>query len=178
MRDFPKSMIDASKEDGFWPAAEKLLNVTTTDKIKDGIYSEMQKAIDELLGKNLGHIRTADSVKPAPMAIGPKSQTSIMRFNKFSVPGPLIALHERQRKLAETGEGQPLELMINCTVSGLKKDDEGVVRAIGTSRGVLSWTDDDTKIVLCAGVSCLDTTFIIVVRTKTLKILTFITGRS
>jgi L-2-hydroxyglutarate oxidase LhgO len=111
------------------------------------------------------------------MAVGPKSQTSTMRFNKFSVPGPLIALHERQRKLAETGEGQPLELMINCTVSGLKKDDEGVVRAIETSRGVLSWTDDDTKIVLCAGVSCLEIIPIIVVK-KTLKILTSISGRS
>lgn len=172
MRDFPKSMIDASKEDGFWHAAEKLLNVIPADKIRDGIYCEMQNAIDDLLGKRLGQIPTADSVEPAPLAVGPKSPTSIMRFNKFSVPGPLIALHERQCKLAETGQGRPLELMINCTVSGLKTDEGGVVRAIETSRGVLSWTDDDTKVVLCAGVSYLDTTPI-----KN-KILTSITGRS
>ncbi|PON21544.1 hypothetical protein TGAM01_v209575 [Trichoderma gamsii] len=151
MRDFPKSMIDASKEDGFWHSAEKLLNVISADKIRDGIYCEMQNAIDDLLGKRLGQIPTADSVGPAPLAVGPKSPTSIMRFNKFSVPGPLIALHESQRKLAETEQGRPLELMINCTVSGLKKDEGGVVRAIETSRGVLSWTDDDTKVVLCAG---------------------------
>ncbi|KAL7926943.1 hypothetical protein ACQKWADRAFT_93541 [Trichoderma austrokoningii] len=152
MRDFPKSMIDASKEEGFWHAAEKLLNVIPADKIRDGIYSEMQNAIDGLLEKNLGQIPSADSVGPAPLAVGPKSQTSTMRFNKFSVPGPLLALQERQSKLAEKGEGRRLELMINCTVTGLKKDEEGgVVRAIETSRGVLSWTDDDTKVVLCAG---------------------------
>ncbi|KAL7932071.1 hypothetical protein V8C35DRAFT_323306 [Trichoderma chlorosporum] len=148
MRDFPKSMIDASKKEGFWPAAEKLLNVISADKIRDGIYGEMQKAIDDLLEKKLDQIPTADSVGPAPMAVGPKSDTSTMRFNKFSTPGPLLALQERQRKLAQTGEGRPLELMINCTVSGLQKDDVGgVVRAIETNRGVLSWTDDDTKLV-------------------------------
>ncbi|PNP54753.1 hypothetical protein THARTR1_04958 [Trichoderma harzianum] len=119
MRDFPKSMIDASKQDGFWHAAEKLLNVIPADKIRDGIYCEMQNAIDDLLKKRLGKIPTADSVEPAPLAVGPKSHTSTLRFNKFSVPGPLIGLHERQRKLAETGEGRPLELMINCTVTGL-----------------------------------------------------------
>ncbi|KAL7912252.1 hypothetical protein GGI35DRAFT_492193 [Trichoderma velutinum] len=135
MRDFPKSMIDASKEDGFWHDAEKLLN----------------DAIDDLLKKRLGQIPTADSVEAAPLAVGPKSRTSTLRFNKFSVPGPLIALHESQRKLAEKGGGAPLELMINCTVTGLKKDDGGVVRAIETSRGVLAWTDDDTKVVLCGG---------------------------
>ncbi|KAM0449381.1 hypothetical protein ACHAO4_007728 [Trichoderma viride] len=152
MRDFPKSMIDASHEDGFWDAAEKLLNVIRADKIRDGIYSEMQNAIDDLLRKTIGQIPTADSVAPAHLAVGPKSKTSTLRFNKFSVPGPLLALQERQRKLAETGEGRRLELMINCTVAGLKKDDVGgVVRAIETNRGVLSWTDDDTKVVLCAG---------------------------
>lgn len=164
-------MIDASNEDGFWHAAEKLLNVIPADKIRDGIYCEMQKAIDDLLRKGLGQIPTADSVEPAPLAVGTKSHTSIMRFNKFSVPGPLLALHESQRKLAETGEGRPLELMINCTVTGLKKDDVGgVVRAIETNRGVLSWTDDDTKVVLCAGVSCLDTTPIIVVKKQDIDI--------
>jgi hypothetical protein len=167
MRDFPKSMIDASNERDFWPAAEKLLNVIPTDKIRDGIYGGMQNAIDDLLEKRLGQIHNADSVGPAPLAVGPKSQTSTLRFNKFSVPGPLLALQERQRKLAESGEGQRLELMINCVVSGLKKDDEdGVVRAIETNRGVLSWTDDDTKVVLCAGVSCLDTSIILVKETR------------
>ncbi|UKZ79094.1 hypothetical protein TrVFT333_006844 [Trichoderma virens FT-333] len=152
MRDFPKSMIDASHEEGFWHSAEKLLNVIPADKIRDDIYCEMQKAIDDLLKKRLSQIPTADTVVPAPLAVGPKSHTSTMRFNKFSVPGPLIALHESQRKRAEAGEGRPLELMINCTVTGLKKDEVGgVVRAIETSRGVLSWTDDDTKVVLCAG---------------------------
>ncbi|KAF3076702.1 hypothetical protein CFAM422_001041 [Trichoderma lentiforme] len=135
MRDFPKSMIDATKKDGFWSAAEKLLN----------------NAIDGLLKKRLGQIPTADSVEPAPLAVGPKSRTSTLRFNKFSVPGPLVALHESQRKLAEKGEGRPLELMINCTVTGLKADEGGVVRAIETNRGLLSWTDDNTKVVLCAG---------------------------
>ncbi|KAK4060474.1 uncharacterized protein Triagg1_10744 [Trichoderma aggressivum f. europaeum] len=116
MREFPNSMIDASKQD-----------------------------------EETSQIPSADSVEPAPLAVGPKSHTSTLRFNKFSVAGPLIGLHEKQRKLAEKGEGRPLELMINCTVTGLQKNDKGVARAIETNRGLLSWTNDDIKVVLCAG---------------------------
>ncbi|KAI0844297.1 hypothetical protein F5Y00DRAFT_266685 [Daldinia vernicosa] len=151
MRDFPEELIKTTEEKDFWYSAKKLLNVTPATKIDDRVFSGLQEAIDKILQKELSKIPTADSVESAPLAVGPRARTSLMRFNKFSVPGPLLAQYENQRVLAEKEKGMPLELMINCTATGLKKDDDGVVRAIETSRGVLSWTDDDTKVVLCAG---------------------------
>lgn len=153
MRDFPASMTTRAGKDSFWDSAKDLLHVIPASKIDDRIFSGLQKAIDKVLRDNLKNIPTADSVESAPLAVGPRSITSLMRFNKFSVPGPLLALYEQQRRLAKEGNGSPLQLMINCPVVGMKKDDDGMVRAIETSRGALSWTNDDTKVILCAGVS-------------------------
>lgn len=152
MRGFPDSMKATAETREFWKSAKKLLHVKEAGKIDDGIFGSLQQAVDKVLKDNLQDIPTADSVESAPLAVGARSPTSLMRFNKFSVPGPLLALYEEQRKLTERGEGQPLQLMLNCVVTGLNEGDDGVVRAIETSRGTLSWPEDDTKIVLCAGV--------------------------
>jgi len=44
-----------------------------------------------------------------------------------------------------------LELMVNCTVSMLDKGDDGVVRVVETNQGALSWPDESTRVILCAG---------------------------
>jgi hypothetical protein len=152
MRGFPDSMKRTAETEEFWESAKKLLHVKEAGKIDDGIFGSLQRAVDEVLHKNLNKIHTADSVKTASLAVGSRSPTSLMRFNKFSVPGPLLALYEEQRRLTERDKGQPLQLMLNCLVTGLTEGDDGVVRAIKTSRGTISWPDDDTKIVLCSGV--------------------------
>jgi len=151
MRGFPDSMKKTAGTKEFWKGAKKHLHVQEASKIDDGIFGSLQQAIDKVLRDQLKEIPTADSVESAPLAVGARSPISLMRFNKFSVPGPLLALYEEQRNVTERGEGQPLQLMLNCVVTGLKEGDDGVVRAIETNRGTISWPEDDTKVVLCAG---------------------------
>ncbi|KAF2971292.1 hypothetical protein GQX73_g2242 [Xylaria multiplex] len=151
MRDFPESMLNAAKEQEFWDEAETLLNVVSADNIDNGIFAGLQEFIDKRLQANLSKIPSARNAEPALLAVGRSSPTSILRFNKFSVPGPMLEINERQRKLALQNKGSPLELMTNCTVTKMGKDDDGVVRYLETNRGVLSWASSDTKVILCAG---------------------------
>jgi hypothetical protein len=153
MRNFPHSMIQTTNSPIFWPAAKELLHVTRAADIDDTIFSGLQTRIDSILKRDLQKIPSAETVESAPLAVGRQSPTSTLRFNKFSVPGPLLGLCEEQRILAQEGKGSPLELMVNCTVTNMDKGDDGVVRVIETNRGVLSWVDENTKIILCAGVS-------------------------
>ncbi len=142
---------DASHEK-FWKEAKDLLNVTYADQIDDGIFGSLQTAIDAILKDSIGRIPTVDYAEPAPLAVGRSSPTSTLRFNKFSVPGPLLGILEQQRKLAKANEGAPLEIMVDCVAKTMAKgDDDDFVRVIETSKGTLSWTGNKTKIILCAG---------------------------
>jgi hypothetical protein len=125
--------------------------VTSAAEIGDPTYRGLQTVIDTVLKRDLNKIPSADSTEPAPLAVGRESSRSTLHFNKFSVPGPLLGLCEKQRKLA--GTGSPLELMVNCTVTNMQKGDDDYVRILETNKGVLSWMDEKTKIILCAGVS-------------------------
>ncbi|OXV07770.1 hypothetical protein Egran_04466 [Elaphomyces granulatus] len=151
MRKFPESMINTTKSPGFWDTAKGLLRVTSAAEIGDPTYRGLQTVIDTVLKRDLNKIPSADSTEPAPLAVGRESSRSTLHFNKFSVPGPLLGLCEKQRKLAMAGTGSPLELMVNCTVTNMQKGDDDYVRILETNQGVLSWMDEKTKIILCAG---------------------------
>lgn len=152
MRDFPASMKKTSEQPTFWKEAKKLLNVTPASEIDDGVFGSLQTAIDAILKDSIGNIPTADYVESAPLAVGRQSPTSRLRFNKFSVPGPLLGILERQRQLAKNDKGAPLEIMVDCVAKNMiKGDDDNIVRVIETSKGTLSWTGNKTKIILCAG---------------------------
>ncbi|KAF5855028.1 hypothetical protein ETB97_010270 [Aspergillus alliaceus] len=151
MREFPRSMIETTTHPIFWELAEKLLHVTSASDIDDTIFANLQFAIDKNLQMNLDKIPSADSAESAKLAVGRGSPTSTLRFSKWSVPGPLLALVETQRKLAGNEEGAPLEVMLNCTVNKMNLDSDGTVRFVDTNRGLLSWVDDKTKIILCGG---------------------------
>ncbi|KAI6755989.1 hypothetical protein HG530_011725 [Fusarium avenaceum] len=152
MRDFPKAMIKTAKRDEFWKDAKKLLNVTTANQIQDGIFGSLQTAIDKILHDSVGNIPTANTAESAPLAVGRQSPSSTLRFNKFSVPGPLLAIVENQRQLAKGKKGAPLEIVVDCAVKSMEKgDDDDFVRVIETSKGTLSWTGKKTRIILCAG---------------------------
>jgi hypothetical protein len=153
MRAFPESMTGTTETPEFWPTAKQLLHVTRAEKIDDPIFAGLQKAIDAVLKKDLKKIPSAQSVESAPLAVGRESPKSTLHFHKFSVPGPLLGLCEKQRGLALEEKGAPLELMVNCAVTGMEKGDDGFVRIVETSKGVLSWVDENTKIILCAGVT-------------------------
>lgn len=154
MRDFPESMIKTAEEDSFWEEAKKLLNVTTANQIQDGIFGSLQTAIDNILAHSVKNIPTADTVESAPLAVGRQSPSSTLRFNKFSVPGPLLGILEKQRQRAKANanEASPLEIMVDCTVKNMiKGDDDDYVRVVETSKGALSWTGNKTRIILCTG---------------------------
>ncbi|KAH7232309.1 FAD/NAD(P)-binding domain-containing protein [Fusarium redolens] len=152
MRDFPKAMKETAKKQKFWKEAKELLNVTRANQINDGIFGSLQTAIDNILKDSVHKIPTADYAETAPLAVGRRSPTSILRFNKFSVPGPLLGILEQQRQLAKANKGAPLEITVDCAVKNMVKgDDDNFVRVIETSKGTLSWTGNKTKIILCAG---------------------------
>ncbi|KAK4159540.1 hypothetical protein QBC43DRAFT_381827 [Cladorrhinum sp. PSN259] len=152
MRDFPESMKETASHKGFWKEAKELLNVTPASEIKDGVFGDLQTAIDCILKERVRKIPTAEYAESAPLAVGRRSPTSTLRFNKFSVPGPLLGILERQRQLAKANKGAPLEIMVDCAVQGMAKgDDDDFVRVIQTSKGTLSWTGNKTRIILCSG---------------------------
>ncbi|VUC22981.1 unnamed protein product [Clonostachys rosea] len=151
MRDFPKALIAATQEDIFWPEANRLLHVTGTDELDNSIFAGLQDQVDSRLEKRIKDIPTATHSGPARLAVGRSSPTSTLRFNKFSTPGPLLKIYEDQKVKEKNGEGAALDIMLNCVVEKLHADEEGRVRSVKTSKGVISLPTDETSIVLCAG---------------------------
>ena len=151
MRDFPNTLIDATKESIFWEEAKRLLHVTGADKIGDPIYSGLQYEIDQRLKTRLQHVKTAEYSEPAQLAVGRGSPTSILRFNKFSTPAPLLNIYEKQKSQKDAAD---LDILLNCTVKKLGPvDKNGHTHSIETTRGTITWQGDKTKVILCAGVS-------------------------
>ncbi|KAF9630228.1 2-keto-gluconate dehydrogenase [Lasiodiplodia theobromae] len=150
MRGFPESMIKATQEAIFWPEAKRLLNVTSASDVDDTIFAGLQDVIDERLREPGDRIPTATVSEPAQLSVGRRSPTSTLRFNKFSVPGPLLRIKEEQAAKEKEGTGARLDIALGCVVEKLRADD-GMVRSIETSLGPISWANDNTKVVLCAG---------------------------
>lgn len=99
-------------------------------------------------------VTTSTYSESARISVGRTSPTSTLRFNEFSIPGPLLNIFERQRLLAKKKplHGSPLEIASNFVVTRLARGDDGVVRSIETTRGTISYPSGDTKIILSAGV--------------------------
>ncbi|KAI9734347.1 MAG: hypothetical protein M1834_002453 [Cirrosporium novae-zelandiae] len=94
MRDFPESMKNTTKDPVFWKRAKELLNVTGAADIDDTIFAGLQEKIDQRLGLPVKAIPSANISEAAQLAVGRRSPTSTLRFNKFSVPGPLLGVVE------------------------------------------------------------------------------------
>ncbi|THG95684.1 hypothetical protein EW026_g6015 [Hermanssonia centrifuga] len=155
MRGFPDSMKRTTQSEDFWKDCKDLLHVTPADQISNQIFGELQKDIDQKLTKalNANRIHTADTTEAAPLAVGKTSPTSQLAFNKFSTPGALLDIYERQRKLTKANKGRPLMIATDCIVQRFQTDEnEGhVVRVLETSRGALCFPDGRTNIILAAG---------------------------
>jgi len=96
-------------------------------------------------------VPTADFSEPAQMAVGRNNPTSTLRFNKFSTPGPLLGRNNKQRDLCGEGKGARLLIRLNATVARLKDCGDGYVRGIQTNDKILEWSNEKTKVILCAG---------------------------
>lgn len=156
MRSYPESMVATAETPGFFEKGRMLLHVTPANKISDEVFGELQGDIDESLKRGLdaGKISTAKIAEPAPLAVGRTTPTSTLAFNKFSTPGPLLAIQERQTKLASLGKGSPLMIAVDCVVKRFHTDeDEGhAVTVLETSRGDLCFPNGKTNVILAVGV--------------------------
>ena len=154
MRGFPKSMLDTAAKPGFWEAAKELLHVTPANKINDKVFAELQNDIDAKLQASIPNISSATYAEPGPLAVGRTTPTSTLSFIKFSTPGPLLALQEKQRQLAKHGKGSPLMIATDVVAQSflVDPDEDHVVNVLKTSRGDLCFPEGKTNVILATGV--------------------------
>ncbi|KIY72082.1 hypothetical protein CYLTODRAFT_368212 [Cylindrobasidium torrendii FP15055 ss-10] len=167
MRDFPQSLKDKASKDEFWVRCEKLLGVTPANEIGDPCFGQkLQQILQTKLdvAVEAGSIPTATRTTNAPLAVGRKrSVPNTIAFDKFSTPGPLLAIYERQRRLAKENRGHPLMIATDTVVERFELDppmDEVPPSAqdsprspivLHTSRGALCFPKKSTNIILAAG---------------------------
>jgi hypothetical protein len=146
-------MVATANDEKFWREAQDLLHVTRADQINDKVFGNLQKNIDKQLETHLSEIHSAKYVEPASLAVGKTTPTSTLSFVKFSTPGPLFALQEKQRKLANNGEGSPLLIATDVVVQRFLTDPdaENKVNVLQTSRGNLCFPNGTTNVILAAG---------------------------
>ncbi|MFT3856712.1 MAG: GMC oxidoreductase [Aquabacterium sp.] len=149
MRDWPQELVDVTLKPGFWERARSFLNVTTMDKVHDGVYGNLQEQLGIHLRENFRRfVPSAQNAYAAPIAVAnPGWQT--VRFYKFSTVGTLLGLHNAQKLLADEGNGAPLPIVDHCIVDRLIHDERGTVTALSTSRGELAVAS--AKVVLAMG---------------------------
>lgn len=158
MRNFPESMLETSKPEAFWTEAEELLHVTKATDINDPVFGkQLQDLIQTRLDKAIqgSTIPNADFTENARLAVGRKTSIPhIVAFEKFSTPGPLLAIYEKQRQLAEKRAGYPLMFATDVVVHRFETDPEDTVRVptiLHTSRGALCFPRKNTNVILAAG---------------------------
>ena len=132
MRKFLDRMIQTTKDPGCWHEVKRLLNFTSAADIEDSIFAGLQTEIDKRLEVQ---VSSATKSYTARLSVVHTSPASTLRFSRFSVPGTLLAIYMK----AQENGGTQLDVMLNCVVEKLTADDEGVVRAMKTSRGTVSW---------------------------------------
>ncbi|KAG9310087.1 hypothetical protein JVU11DRAFT_9696 [Chiua virens] len=145
-RDFPQSMVETAKPGKFWEECKELLHVVEPSQLYDGEYQALQEYIEDQFNEalTLDHktIETATYGEPADLAVGKSTGMSKVVFEKFSTPGPLLNIFERQRELAKKGKGSPLTIATNVVVENFDVDPlDAAKRAdvLRTSRGALSF---------------------------------------
>lgn len=149
MRDWPQELIDVTLQAGFWERAKRFLHVTSMDKIKNGVYGNLQKQLDENLKGNFKRfVPSALSAYPAPIAVSNTSWRTV-QFYKYSTVGTLLGICNAQQALAAQGKGSVLPIVDHCIVERLLHDEQGSVTAIETSRGTLAVAS--AKIILAMG---------------------------
>lgn len=155
MAGWPQKVIDVAHE--YFPHAERLLNVVSADKLDQGstapppghrpIFGTLQQRLTEWLTQQLGKIPAATRVMAAPLAVG-APELHGLDFDKYSTPGPMLALVDRQRQLAAAGHGEPLQIVADCVVRRILSQD-GRATALDTSRGLINI--GDANLVLAMG---------------------------
>jgi len=147
-------MLDTASKEEFWKDASELLHVTATDKLDDPIFAGLQDQIDKRLIAGVKRIAGADFAESARLAVGMTTSLSKTAFNKFSTPGPLLKIYERQRHLADQKKGNPLMIATDVVVERFEVDPESAnlnANILHTSRGALCFPRSKTNIILAMG---------------------------
>ena len=123
------------KLDQYFADAESLLGVVPAGEIRSGekpnpVYGTLQDSILQAVRNGLGKIPSATRVMAAPLAARGTGS------HKFSTPVAWLDLLQRQRRLAENGQGTPLKIVTNCMVERIVQKD-GEAQALETSSGTL-----------------------------------------
>lgn len=155
MKGWPEQVIDVANK--YFEHAEKLLNVVSASEIDKGrttppsgqrpIFGILQEKLTQRLQEQLSKIDSATRAIPAPLAVGAPRLHGV-DFDKFSTPGPLLAIIDKQRKLAQKGKGSPLKVMTDCAVTRILQQD-GKATALETTQGIVNI--GDSKVILGMG---------------------------
>jgi len=152
---WPKATIEAAQSN--FESAEKLLRVQLADQIDSNrstaelicisqtrpVYGQLQRRIQTLLEKQGKEVAGIYRTQAAPLASASESVNGV-DFQKYSTPGELLALVDRQAILNESGKGARLDIVTECVVEQiLQQEMQGEqtsipqATALQTSRGVL-----------------------------------------
>lgn len=161
MQGWPEVTKQNARE--YFASAEKLLRVQAADQIDANrdpilmrligkqrpVYGELQLKVQNLLAaaNQAGEIPGVYRTEAAPLACDGKELDDI-GFQKYSTPGPLLALATKQQALAKEGKGSQLDIVTQCVVEKIYNQD-GTASALATSRGVLPI--NGAKLVLAMG---------------------------
>lgn len=111
------------------------------------VYGALQTKVQALLEDGKGKIPGVYRTEPAPLASRSIDKGGL-DFVKWSVPGPLLELIQKQRALVAKGKGEPLDVVTNCVEQRIVTQGR-VATALETSRSVLSL--GDARLVLAMG---------------------------
>lgn len=155
MEGWPKPVIATANK--YFPHAEKLLNVIPADQIDKGpgapppgsrpVYGILQDELTRYLVEGLDRIPSATRAMAAPLAAGAQELHGV-DFQKFSTPGPLLAVCGEARMREQAGKGAPLRIVTDCTVTRVLQQ-EGRATALETTRGVVNV--GNAKLILAMG---------------------------
>lgn len=156
MRDFPQSLIHTAMPDEFWTECQDLLHVVKATELHNAEYQVLQTYIDKQLrnGVDTKAIKTADYAETSHLAVGRTTALSTLVFEKFSTPGPLLDIYERQRQLAKAKKGSPLKIATDVVVRRFDVDPEDSrqrANVLYTSRGDLCFPRKKPNIILATG---------------------------
>jgi hypothetical protein len=150
-------MKDTAAKEDFWEKCTDLLHVVSANELHDPTYQTLQTYIDIALKNGIDNktIENTDFTQAARLAVGRVTSLSTLVFDKFSTPGPLFKISERQRRLEEEGKGAALTIATNVIVKRFEVDQEDPLRranVLHTSRGALCFPRSATTIILATGV--------------------------
>ncbi len=140
------------------PAALELLHIKDANKVDPPqmmdrvgtirpVYRKLQEVVQNRLPKAREEVPSVYRTQAAPLASDARNDDGI-DFQKFAIPGELLALVSESRERAKAEKGAPLHIITDCVVQRILSQ-ESTATALETSRGVLSL--GKSRLVLAMG---------------------------